>query len=120
MKRYKGFFDVVLLLGLAAITVLAIAPKTIVMPNTLQMSLLAAVLILLAGFMVLMWREDPADERELQNQVIASRSAYLIGSLVLIVGLVIQSLDHAIDPVVPIALLAMIATKLVIQRKKDE
>ena len=84
-----------------------------------QMLILAAVLGLIATFLVLFWREQPDDEREMQNQALASRSAYTVGSLVLITALIIQSIDHNLDPAIPIALLAMIATKVIVQRTKD-
>ena len=119
MKKYKQLLDVVLLLGLSTIAMLSIAPEAYVMPSSLQMLILAAVLGLIATFLVLFVREQPDDEREMQNQALASRSAYTIGSLVLITGLIVQSLNHSLDPVVPIALLAMIATKVIVQRTKD-
>jgi len=119
MKKYKQLLDVILLLGLAIIALLAIAPKAIVMPSSLQMLILAVVLGLIATFLALFWREQPDDEREMQNQALASRSAYTIGSLVLIIALIIQSLRHNLDPAIPITLLAMIATKVIVQRFKD-
>ncbi len=119
MKKYKQLLDVVLLLGLTTIALLAIAPKTFVMPSSLQMLILAIVLGLISTYLVLLWREQPDDEREMQNQALASRFAYIVGSLVLIVSLIIQSLKHDLDPAIPIALLAMIATKVIVQRTKD-
>ncbi|MBP6962598.1 hypothetical protein KBB49_03620 [Candidatus Saccharibacteria bacterium] len=119
MKKYKQLLDIVLLLGLATIAMLAIAPKTFVMPSSLQMLILAIVLGLISTFLVLLWREQPEDEREMQNQALASRSAYFVGALVLIGALIIQSFEHRIDPAIPIALLAMIATKVIVQRTKD-
>jgi len=120
MKKYKSLLDIVLLLGMGIITFFAVAPEAVVMPTTLQMILLAVVLALLAGFLVLLWREQPDDEREAHNQAEASRAAYLVGSIVLIIALVWQSMRHDIDPAVPIALLAMIAAKILIQRTKDK
>ena len=119
MKKYKHLLDVVLLIGLAVMSVLAIAPKTFVMPTSLQMLLLACVFGLIAAFMVLLWREQPDDERELQNQALASRWAYMVGSLVLITALLIQSFQHDLDSAIPLALLAMIATKILVQRNRD-
>lgn len=119
MKKYKQLLDVILLIGLAIITMLAIAPKKFVMPTSFQMLILAAVLGLLAMFLVFLWREQPVDEREMQNQALASRWAYIAGSLVLIVALIMQSLHHDLDPIIPVALLSMIATKIVVQRTKD-
>jgi cobalamin synthase len=119
MKKYKQLLDIILLIGLTTISVLAIAPKTFVMPTSLQMIVLAVVLGLISMFLVLLWREQPDDEREMQNQALASRFAYIVGSLVLIVSLIVQSLNHDLDPAVPIALLAMIATKIIVQRNRD-
>lgn len=89
------------------------------MSSSLQMLLLAIVLSLVATFLVLFWREQPDDEREMHNQALASRFAYTVGSLVLIGALIVQSLNHNLDSAVPIALLAMIATKVIVQRIKD-
>jgi cobalamin synthase len=119
MKKYKQLLDVVLLFGLSVIALLAIAPKALLMPSSLQMAVLAAVLGLMAIFLVLFWREQPEDEREIENQAFASRTAYTVGSLVLIAALIVQSLNHTLDPAIPIALLAMIATKVIVQRSKD-
>ncbi len=119
MKKHKSLLDAILLLGLGLICFVAIAPTTIVMPNALQMTLLAIVIALFAGFLVFLWREKPEDERETQNQMLASRAAYAVGSIVLIAALLLQSIRHEVDPAVPIALLAMIATKIIMQRVKD-
>lgn len=119
MKRYKTAFDVILLLSLAILSALAIAPDTFVMPTSIQMLILTVVLGLVAAFLLLLWRENPSDEREADNQATASRLAYVVGAIVLIIALINQSLKHEIDAAVPIALLAMIATKVVIQRAKD-
>jgi cobalamin synthase len=119
MKKYKPLLDIVLLASLTLVSLLAIAPKAIVMPSSLQMLILACVLGLIAAFLVLLWREQPSDEREIQNQALASRLAYVVGSVVLIGALFIQSLRHELDSAVPLALLAMIATKVIVQRTKD-
>ena len=119
MKRYKTVFDLVLLLSLAILLALAIAPDSFVMPSGVQMLILTVALALVAAFLLLLWREDPNDEREAINQAISSRSAYIVGAIVLIIALIIQSLKHEIDAAEPIALLAMIGTKIFIQRRKD-
>ena len=119
MKKYKPALDLILLLGLAIVSALAIAPKSFVMPNSVQMLILTILLLLIATFLLLLWRENPDDEREANNQASASRSAYIVGAIALIIALLIQSLKHDIDSAVPVALLAMIATKIITQRWKD-
>lgn len=119
MKKYKNILDAVLLLGLAAMCLFAIAPKKFVMPTSLQMLLLAVVIGLIASFLLVLWRENPDDEREMHNQNLASRAAYIVGVIVLIIALLVQSINHHIDPSVPTALFAMIATKVIVQRYRD-
>jgi cytochrome c biogenesis factor len=115
MKKYRAALDFILILSLTVVCALAIAPKSFVMPNSAQMLILTILLGFIATFLVLLWRENPGDEREAVNQASASRAAYVVGAVVLI----IQSLQHTIDPAVPLALLAMISTKVFIQRMMD-
>ncbi|MBF8252499.1 MAG: hypothetical protein HW379_841 [Actinobacteria bacterium] len=119
MKKYRAALDFILILSLTVVCALAIAPKSFVMPNSAQMLILTILLGFIATFLVLLWRENPGDEREAVNQASASRAAYVVGAVVLIIALIIQSLQHTIDPAVPLALLAMISTKVFIQRMMD-
>lgn len=119
MKKNKFVVDACLLLGLGVLTLISIAPKAVIMPTAIEMILLLIVTVLLAGFLLLFWRENPADEREVENQTASARWAYIVGSLVLVVALVWQSFQHDVDPFIPLTLLVMIATKLVVQRRRD-
>ena len=120
MKKYRTALDLILILSLAVVCALSLAPKSFVMPNSAQMLILTILLGFIATFLVLLWRENPHDEREAVNQSSASRAAYVVGAVVLIIALIIQSLQHQIDPAVPLALLAMISTKVFIQRMMDD
>ena len=120
MKKYKAALDFILILSLTVVCALSLAPKSFVMPNSAQMLILTLLLAFIATFLVLLWRENPHDEREAVNQSSASRAAYVVGAVVLIIALIVQSLQHTIDPAVPLALLAMISTKVFIQRKMDD
>ena len=111
MKKYRAALDFILILSLTVVCALALAPKSFVMPNSAQMLILTILLGFISAFLVLLWRENPRDEREAVNQASASRAAYVVGAVVLIIALIIQSLEHKIDPAVPLALLAMISTK---------
>ena len=120
MKKYKSLMDFVLLGGLAVISLLAVAPDSLkFMPTNLEVALIAAVLVLLAAFLAFYWREDPSDEREAYNQALASRMAYVIGSIVLITGFIVQVVRHDMDATIPLALFTMLATKLLVQRNKN-
>lgn len=120
MKKYKPILDIILLVALAVLLAVTIAPKTLVMTTDMQMLILAVALALLAGFVLMVWRERPEDEREMHNQVVASRYAYVVGTSILIIALTVGSLQHNLDPFIPTTLIAMIATKLIIQRVQDK
>ena len=120
MKKYRSILDIVLLSGMSLIVFLAAAPHSFVMPTSVQMLLLGLVLVLVASFLVMVWREQPEDERELQNQAEASRWAYFVGAIALIIALVIQSLHHHVDAAIPTTLLLMLATKIFVQKAKDD
>ncbi len=120
MKSYKRLFDAILLLGLLGLMSISILPKSMVMSNDAQMILLALVFILVSAFIAFLWREHPADERELLHVARASRLGYVIGCAVLIIALVWQQVvGHHDDPTAAVALFAMIATKLIMQSRFD-
>lgn len=120
MKKYKLVIDTLLLALLLLFSVLTAAPRFIVMPNAVQMVLLVITTAIVGGFLALVWRENPNDEREAQNQYAASRTAYAVGCLVLIGTLVVQGIRHHIDPMIPIILLAMVSAKLIAQLIRDK
>ena len=120
MKKYKSLLDIVLLALLVFLCLATILPYTIVMHIQLQMLLLIVVFGLMSAFLVLVWREQPSDEREAENQQLASRMAYLAGCIALIVTMLVQGFSHKLDAAIPIILLVMILTKVVTQQLKDK
>jgi xanthine/uracil permease len=120
MKKYKTLFDILLVILLGFLTVATIMPEVLsFMPNAVQMALFVIAFGLVALFLVFIWREKPQDEREAQNQQVASRAAYVVGCLVLIIALVYEAFTHTLDSFVPVALLAMIITKIIVQNIKN-
>lgn len=63
-------------------------------------------------FTIFIWKEKGRDERETLHTLFAGRISFLAGSLVLVIGIVKQSLDHNIDPWLIYALSGMVLTKL--------
>src|SRR3989338_4412829 len=55
--------------------------------------LLVAVCVTFAAFV---WREQARDEREQLHRAAASRVAYLAGVAVLVIGVVVEGLDHQV------------------------
>ncbi len=120
MKKYKSLLDIVLLGLLAFLCLAAVLPSTVVMSSQLDMLLLIVVFGLVSAFLVLVWREQPSDEREAENQQLASRMAYLSGCIALIIAMLAQGIAHKLDAAIPITLLIMIGTKLLGQKLKDK
>lgn len=96
---------------LMLLTVLLLNPFEFWMPPMLvsaMLTLLVASFSLLATFIM---KEVVVDEREAGHRMIAGRVAFLIGSAILILGIVIQSLSHDVDFWLVITLVFMIIGK---------
>ncbi|MBI4090687.1 MAG: hypothetical protein HY422_01560 [Candidatus Komeilibacteria bacterium] len=69
------------------------------MPSEAAMMQMLALLVIFAVFAVFVWKEKARDEREALHALLAGRIAFLVGAGVLVIGVIVQSLDHAVDPV---------------------
>lgn len=79
----------------------------------LDMLLAVLAIILFAGFAIFIWREKDGDERENLHRALAGRWAFLAGSGVLVLGIVVEELNHGLDYWLVWALLAMVLAKIV-------
>jgi len=82
------------------------------MPMMGEMMALLIVVVLLLLWVGFVLQEKPHDERELVLTMKSGRVAYLAGLGVLMVALIVQGLQHAIDPWIAVALSAMVLSKL--------
>ncbi len=114
MKNNPFRSEVVLSIVLLVLTVAFLNPLQRLWMPTMFMSLLLLgfiiVFLLLAG---IVWKERAGDERELQHRQTAGRISFLIGTGVLVVGIITQTLQHRLDSWLLIALCAMVITKLI-------
>lgn len=74
--------------------------------------MLACVLVLFGIFASFILREKSTDERDSQHRTLAGRNAFLAGSAVIILGIIIQGLSHAVDEWLVITLIVMVVTKI--------
>lgn len=100
-------------LALIVLGVLLIDPFHFWMPSMVQMVMLAAMVIVFAGFLIFVVRERAFDERENQHRMFAGRAAFLVGGIILLSGIVVQSLQHTLDSWLVGALIAMVGAKIV-------
>lgn len=88
-------------------------PFDLLMPPPF-LSMLVIILIAVFGiFAALIWKERARDEREGLHRMLAGRFAFLAGSGILVLGIIVQSLHHSIDPWLIYALVIMIIAKII-------
>lgn len=97
---------------LILIAVLLLNPFHFWMPDMMIMAILAMALVLFGIFASFVLREKSFDEREAQHKTIAGRNAFLSGSGILMVGIVVQGYTHSVDPWLVITLILMILVKI--------
>ena len=83
------------------------------MPPVAIMMLLLGMLVAFLVFIGFVWREKPQDEREAAHRVFAGRIAFLVGTALLVVGTAVQTLQHELDPWLPVILGIMILAKII-------
>jgi len=64
-------------------------------------------------FAVLIWRENPRDEREAQILLSSDRLGFLVGAIALSIVLVVESLEHRSTTLIALVLSAMVLAKII-------
>ena len=106
-------------LVLVVLTVLLLNPFHFWMPNMIHMVMLALTLVIFALFAIFILREKVQDERDAVHRMLSGRVAFLTGSTVLTVGIVVQSLQDSVDVWLVIVLVAMVLSKLATRMYSD-
>lgn len=104
--------ETIVTLALIAIAILLLNPFHFWMPDMMVMSMLAGALVLFGIFASFIFREKSIDERDKQHRTLAGRNAFLAGSGILMLGIVMQGYTHSVDPWLVIALIAMVGVKM--------
>jgi uncharacterized membrane protein len=108
-KKYLHIF-VAVVLSFFLLALADLIPFWMPMMGEMLALLLVVILLLVwAGFVM---QETAHDEREVLLKMKSGRVAYLSGLGVLMLALVVQGMQHAIDPWIAIALAVMVVTKL--------
>ena len=93
--------------------VLLLNPFDFWMPNTLLIVMVLGLLVAFAIFASFIWRENIQDEREELHRSLAGRIAFLTGSGVLVLGIIVQCFQHILDIWLVITLVTMILAKII-------
>ncbi len=103
------------IIGIVLLGILGIFlnPTHLLMPDSVNMLLILGLIIGFLGFIGLVWREHASDEREAIHIGKAGRFSFFSGAAVLVIGIVIQAMQHDIDPWLLYALSVMVLAKLI-------
>ena len=83
------------------------------MPSPVVMMLILGLVVVFILFTAFVWKERARDERELWHRTIAGRVAFLSGVSVLVLGIIIQGLNHNVDVWLVLTLTVMIFAKII-------
>jgi membrane protease YdiL (CAAX protease family) len=84
----------------------------LLMPMSMEMVLVVGLVITFIAFLGFVWKEKARDERELVHRSRAGRVSFFVGTIILVIGIVVQSLDYEIDPWLVYTLIGMVFAKV--------
>lgn len=117
-RKFAG--EVFVAVVLVILLILIVNPFDIFMPSGMQMAAAAVAVVAFGIFSSFVLREDAGDEREEKHRSLAGRVAFLIGSLVLLIGILVELYRHMLDPWLVVALVSMIIAKIVTRMYSEE
>jgi hypothetical protein len=112
--------ETIVTVSLIALAVLLLNPFHFWMPDMMVVGILAVALVVFGIFASFVLREQTVDERDESHKTIAGRNAFLAGSAILMLGIVIQGYSHDVDPWLVIALIVMILVKITTRMWSDK
>lgn len=110
--RNSRIQEVAIGVALVALLVLSLNPFGLWMPDMAHIAVLAGIIACFGLFAAFILREKAADERDVAHRSFAARSAFLAGSAILIVAILIQGARGDVDGWLVATLVAMIVAKL--------
>lgn len=104
--------EIIVAVFLVIIAILLLNPFHFWMPDMMVMIMLGLLLALFATLATFIIREGKFDERDNIHRMLAGRNAFLAGSAILIIGIIIEANSHSVDFWLVLALIVMILVKL--------
>lgn len=98
---------------LIVLLILFLNPFGFWMPTTLLMMMVLGLVVVFTLFASFVWKENHRDEREGLHKMMAGRIAFLVGTALLVLGIIVQSFKHDLDPWLVLTLGGMIVAKVV-------
>lgn len=104
--------ETIVALVLVVLLLLILNPYDFWMPDMAHLTALVALLIAFGVFASYILREKIIDERDAVHRMFAGRAAFLAGSTVLLVGILIGAWKDAVDSWLILSLVVMVLTKI--------
>ncbi len=111
--RERIFNEIIIAAALTVLLVLVVNPWHLWMPNALTYATVGALLVLVGLFAGVAFRGVPEDEREEFHLFFASKGGYFVGVFVLLLGVTYQLFSGNVDPLLVVALAAMVIGKVI-------
>lgn len=105
--------EIIAALVLVLLMSLLLNPFSWFMPSPMVMLLILAAVVAFGLFASFVWKEKARDERELLHRTMAGRVAFLSGAAVLVLGIIIEGLNHSVDVWLVLTLAVMIGAKII-------
>jgi len=102
------FVSVILIILL----ILFLNPFNLWMPDRIVMMMVLGLIVIFIVFSSFIWKEKAQDERENVHRMFSGRIAFLAGSGILVLGIIIESFKHNLDPWLLLALGGMVLAKI--------
>ncbi len=99
----------IVILGIA---ILFLNPGHLAMPESLQSMLIIGFFVAFLTFAAFILKERALDERESLHTLKAGRISYLAGVGVLVLGIILETFKHDVDPWLVIGVCIMVLSKI--------
>lgn len=96
-----------------AALLLMMCPIPVIMLSMSQMVLVSMAALAFMVWVAFYWQERPVDERDELHQFLAARVSYLIGAAILMLGILVETLNHHVNAWLVGALIGMILAKII-------
>ena len=112
MKNNSFLKEIIISVSLLVLLSLFFDPFGWMPPMSVTWLALALIVafVIYAGFI---WHENIHDEREGLHRLMGGRGGFLVGTGLLVVGIILESAKHRLDPWLLVTLSAMVIAKIV-------
>jgi hypothetical protein len=110
MKHFLG--EIIVAVVFLTLLFVLLNPWNVFMPTYIEMVILAALAVFFGIFANFIWREKGGDERQQLHSMFADRIAFLTGSGILLVSVIVGELYGQLNPWILFTLAAMVVAKV--------